>query len=108
MVFPFLFGGSAGISLRWSFHSTISIPNIIPQIQQQILWYSLPNRWGLHGQNTHPGHVHLLNQIDMPKFNSIKLLMMEDNAQLIFRIDDLILFLDDYEVMEALIVWHIH
>ncbi len=47
------------------FPSTISITNRIVEIPQQALWYSFPNGWGLRGQNTHPGQVHLLCQIDM-------------------------------------------
>jgi hypothetical protein len=38
---------------------------MIPNNPQHAVWYSLPNGWGLHGQNTHPGQVHWLNQIDI-------------------------------------------
>ncbi len=38
---------------------------MIPNNPQHAVWYSLPNVWGLCGQNTHPGRVHWLNQIDI-------------------------------------------
>jgi len=38
---------------------------MMPDSAQHAVWYSLPNGWGLRGQNTHPGQVHRLNQMDM-------------------------------------------
>ncbi len=38
---------------------------MIPNNPQHAVWYSLPNGWGLHGKNTHPGQVHRLSQIDI-------------------------------------------
>ena len=42
--------------------STRSIPHMIPEVQQQTIWYSLPNGHGLWGTNMNPGHVNLFVQ----------------------------------------------
>ena len=55
-----------------SFPLTSSMPNIIPDYEQQMLWHSLPNGWGLRRQKNHPGHEMLLNQREIDssrKFN---------------------------------------
>ena len=49
-------------ALRRSLPSTRSIPHMIPEVQQQTIWYSLPNDHGLRGTNMNPGHVNLFVQ----------------------------------------------
>ena len=61
----FLLLGSRGSCGGRSFPSTIFIQNKIPQRPQLIVWYPFSNGWGFWGQNTHPGHVHLLVQMDI-------------------------------------------
>ena len=60
-VFPRLlcFGFGCSPARGASFPSTSSIPHIIPDMEQQTEWYSLPNRCGFLGTNIHPGHVYL-------------------------------------------------
>ena len=48
-----------------SFPSTNSITNMMFDNAQQAVWYSFPKGCGLRGQNTQPGHVHLLCQINI-------------------------------------------
>ena len=60
-----LFLGSVLFSLGRSLPSTSSKQNRIPDRPQYIVWYSFPNGWGFRGQNTHPGHVHRLVQMDI-------------------------------------------
>jgi hypothetical protein len=38
---------------------------MMPDNPQHAVWYSLPNGHGLRGQNTHPGQVHRLFQMDI-------------------------------------------
>ena len=47
------------------FSSTTLWANIMPVVSRQILWYSLPKGCDFCRQETHPMHVHLLNQIEM-------------------------------------------
>ena len=49
-------------ALGRSLPSTRSIPHMIPEVQQQTVWYSLPNGHGLQGTNMNPGHVNLFVQ----------------------------------------------
>jgi len=38
---------------------------MMPDNPQHAVWYSLQNGHGFHGQNTHPGQVHWLFQMDI-------------------------------------------
>ena len=38
---------------------------MMPDNPQHAIWYSLPNGHSLRGQNTHPGQVHRLFQMDI-------------------------------------------
>jgi hypothetical protein len=37
----------------------------MPNNPQHAVWYSFPKGWGLRGQNSHPGQVHRLCQMDI-------------------------------------------
>ena len=43
----------------------------MPDNAHQSVWRSLPNGWGFRWQNIHPGHVHLLCQMDMDSSRQI-------------------------------------
>ena len=48
-----------------SFPLTNLIKKMMLQRPQHAVWYSLPNGCDLRAENIHPGHVHLLCQMDM-------------------------------------------
>ena len=43
----------------------------MPDDPQHAVWYSFPKGWGLRGQNTHPGQVHRLCQMDIDSSRQI-------------------------------------
>ena len=59
---PMLLYSCCPRALGRSLPSTRSIPHMIPEVQQQTIWYSLPNGHGLQGTNMNPGHVNLFVQ----------------------------------------------
>ena len=62
---PLLSNSCCPRALGQSLPSTRSIPHMIPEVQQQMVWYSLPNGHGLQGMNMNPGHVNLFVQMLM-------------------------------------------
>ena len=63
----------------------ISMEKRILQRPQHAVWYSLPNGCGLRGQKIHPGHVHLLCQMDMLSSRNITHAVTKRLANFLFQ-----------------------
>ena len=74
----------ASLWARTSFPFLKSTECIIPESLQQVGWYSLPNGWSFLGLNIHPGHVYLLNQIDINLLSSHGIHDRLKNSTMIF------------------------